>query len=95
MTQFVQRDLLDLADPFAGKPELAAHLVERALAAVVEAETQPDHGLLPLGQGGEHDLDVVAQQALGDGVLGLVTGIHAGHEIAQRALAILADGLVE
>src|SRR5512142_852595 len=94
VTQLVQGHLLDLADALAGQAELAADLVERALAAVVQAEAEPDDGLLALREGGQHDLHLVAQQAVGDLVGRLLAGIDAGHEVAERALPVLAHRLV-
>src|SRR5205814_5761384 len=87
--------LLDLTDPLAGEPELAAHLVERALAAVVEAEAQPDHRALALGQRREDDLHLVAEHPVGYAVGRLLPGVDARHEVTERALPVLADRLIE
>ena len=43
MAQLAQRLRLDLADALAGDAELAADLLERAAAAVFEAEAQLQH----------------------------------------------------
>src|SRR5690242_16792389 len=43
VSQLEHRHLLDLADALPGQPELATHLVEGALPAVVEAEAEADH----------------------------------------------------
>src|SRR5688572_28551920 len=63
VTQLVECDLLDLADPLPRQAELATDLVERAQAAIVQADAQPDHFLLPLRERGQHDLDVGAEHA--------------------------------
>src|SRR5207237_408562 len=55
VAQLEQRHFLDLPDPLPGQAELAAHLVQGALPAVVQAEAQPDDCLLALGQGGQDD----------------------------------------
>src|SRR5262245_55200325 len=91
VAQLVQSDLLDLADAFAGEPELAADLVECALAAVIESEAKPDNLLLPLRECGEHDRDLAAEQAVRHSVGRLVARVDPGHEVAQCAFAVFAD----
>src|SRR4029453_13247835 len=95
VTQLGHRHLLDLADPLAAETELAAHLVERALPAVVQAEPQPDHRRLPLGQRGQHDLHLAAQLTSPDTVARPPPRIPRRDEISERALAVLADRLVQ
>ena len=67
----------------------------RALPAVVQAEAQPDHRGLPLGEGGEHDLDLAAQFAAAHAVAGLAARVDRRDEVTEGALAVLADGQVQ
>src|ERR1700716_2818268 len=48
MPQFSQSLGFDLPNPFAGHPELATNLFQRALATVVESKTQGDNPTLTL-----------------------------------------------
>src|SRR5918912_2447349 len=50
VAQLAQRLGLDLADPLAGDAELAADLLQRPLAAVLQPEAQLQHPPLAAGQ---------------------------------------------
>ena len=81
LAEAVQRVLLDLADPLAGEPEVRGDLFEGALAPVVDAETQSQHGLFPLGERGQHVRDVAAQQGVRHRVVRAVLARQVRHEV--------------
>ena len=62
MTQLPQGLGLDLPDAFAGNVELLAHLFQGAAAAVLDAEAQLEHFLLPGSQGGQHVHQLLFEQ---------------------------------
>ena len=94
MAQLRHRLRLDLADALPGHAVDLADLVERARLAVGEAEPEPDHAGLPLGERLQHLLELVLQQRERDRVdrddrLGVFD------EVTELAVALVADGLVE
>src|SRR3954469_12693006 len=85
---------LDLADPLAGDAVDLPDLVKGARLAVGEAEAQPDDAGLPLGEGLQHAGQLVlhegeADRVDGDDRLGVLD------EVAELAVALVTDGLVE
>gem|GEM_PF-6825741 len=81
----------DLADALAGDVELLAHLFQGAGAAVLDAEAQLEHLLLPGGEGREDLYQLLLQQGEGGGLRRLA-GVLIGDEVAQMAVLLLADG---
>ena len=61
MPQLAQRFRLDLANAFAGDAEALAHLFERALMAVDEAESELEHATFTRRERVEDVLDLGAQ----------------------------------
>ena len=59
VSQFRHGLRLDLPDPLAGHPELAADLLQRARVAVGEPEPELNHLLLPLRQGVQHRVELL------------------------------------
>ena len=82
---------LDLADAFPGDVELLADLLQGAGAAVLNAEAQLQHLLLPGGEGREDLYQLLLQQGEGGGLRRLA-GVLIGDEVAQMAVLLLADG---
>ena len=88
-----QRGRLELAHALAGERELAADVLERP-ALAVEAETELEHAALTIGQARERVADGLVTQC----VRGLLLGVDAravGEQVAQLAVALAADLLVE
>src|SRR5262249_24264744 len=88
-----ERLALELPDALARQVELVADRLERPGLAL-EAEAQLEDPPLPLGQRVERLADVLLAQRL----LGLVERIRrlaVGEEIAELALVVCADGLVQ
>src|SRR5262245_27190136 len=63
MAQLAQRLGLDLADALAGHGEVLAHLFQRVLAAVAEAEAHLDHLLLARSQRLQQGLGLLLQRS--------------------------------
>src|SRR4051794_36558950 len=59
VAQLAERLRLDLADALAGDPELPPDLLQRALAAVVQAEAELEHATLTAGERVQHVLDLL------------------------------------
>src|SRR6266545_7962948 len=94
VAQLGQRLRLDLAYSLARDLELPSHLFERVRLAVLEPESQPHDLALAHGQLLERarDLELEALvlrlgRRLGRG--------RVGHEVAERAVVLLADGRLE
>src|SRR5947209_7386512 len=84
---------LELADALARQVELVPDRLERPGLAV-EAETQLEDPPLALGQGVERPPHALAAERL----LGLVErigGLAVGEQVAELALVVSSDGLVE
>src|SRR5262245_31060573 len=64
MTELAQHTRLDLADALAGDTKLAPDFLQRTVATSVQAVAQLNDLALTLGQLIEHDLDLLAQDAL-------------------------------
>src|SRR5262249_47715837 len=92
--ELLERVVLDLPDALAGDAERAADLLERPRRAAVEAEAELDHLTLALGQRAERHLDVLAPERELRGVERRLGGLVL-HEVAERALLLLADRLLE
>jgi MFS family permease len=85
--------LLQLADALARQAELPPDRLQRE-ALAVEAEPQLDDAALPLGQGGDGAADAgVTQDALC--LLDPVDDVRVGEQVAELAVAAVADGPVE
>ena len=91
MAQFSQGLGLDLADALTGDVELLAHLLQGAGAAVLNAEAQLEHLLLPGSQGAQHVHQLLLEQGEGGGLRRL-GGVLVGDEVAQVGVLLLADG---
>src|SRR5690242_6369046 len=85
---------LDLADPLTRDAVDLADLVERARLAVGQAEAQPDDAGLPLRQGLQHAGQLVLHEREADRV-DRDHGLGVLDEVAELAVALVADGLVE
>src|SRR5207237_399505 len=68
VAQLAQRLRLDLADALAGDAELAAHLLQRALAPVVQPEAELQHAPLAARQRVQHVLDLLLEELVRGGV---------------------------
>ena len=82
---------LDLADTLTGDTEVAAHLLQRAGAAIVQTKAQADDLFLTGSQALEGLIDLLghhgAVRCLAGGL-----GVLVGHEIAQGGIFFLAHG---
>jgi hypothetical protein len=85
---------IDLADSLAGHAVDLADLVQGAGSAVGQPEPQSDHSGLPLVQGGKDRLQLDLQPTECRRVQG-VHGLGVFDEVAELAVALVADGLVE
>src|SRR5690606_21194420 len=94
VAQLGERAGLELADPLAGEPEVAADVVEGAGLTVEEAEPQLEDDPLPLRQAGDDVEQLLAGEALG-GDLHRVVGVAVLDEVAELGVAVLADGGLE
>src|SRR5262245_14802502 len=89
----LKRLALELAHSLAGEPELGADRLERPRVAL-EAEPQLENAPLPLGK----RVECLANALLSQRLLGLlerIGGLAVGEEIAQLALVVGADALVQ
>src|SRR5215510_10652945 len=92
--QLAQRLGLDLTDALAGDRKVLAVFLERVLAAVGEAEAEPQHLLLARRERIEHLVRLLAQRETDD-------RLHGGHdllvlyEIAQVTVFFLPDRCLE
>src|SRR5882757_6678160 len=92
--QLRHRLRLDLADPLAGHAVDLADLVEGTGLAVGEAEPQPHHACLALGERLEHRLQLILKQRERHRVHGH-HGLGVFDEVTELAVAFVADGLVQ
>src|SRR4029450_6316235 len=90
MAQLAQRLGLDLTNALAGDREVLADLLERVLAAVREAEAQPQN-LLLAGRERVEDLVGLLAQAEPDDRLHRRDDLLVLDEIAQVTVFLLAD----
>src|SRR6266516_1567185 len=88
-----QRLALELPDALAGQVELVADRLERPRLAL-EAEAQLEDAPFPLGQGVEGPADTLAEERL-LGLVERVGSLAVGEEIAELALVIRPEGLVQ
>src|SRR6188508_2207832 len=84
---------LELADPLAGEIELVADRLERPGLAL-EAEPQLEDAPLPLGEGVERAADALLAERL-LGLVERVDGLAVGEQVAELALVVRADRLVQ
>ena len=89
-----QRRLLELAHPLAGELEHTADLLERQALLAVEAEPELENAALALGQAREGGADALALERL-VGLLDRVGGGAVGEQVAELAVTVGADGLVQ
>src|SRR4029453_7196551 len=94
MPQLSERLGLDLTDALAGDREVLAHFLERVLAAVGEAEAEPQHLLFSRGKGIQ-DLVGLLTQREPDHALHRRAHLLVLDEVAQVAVLLLADGRLE
>src|SRR5205085_8471748 len=92
-SQAPQRLLLDLPRPLRRDAQLLARIAEAECSPAVQAVAQLDHLALALAEAREGVLDLARDGLLDDLFLG--AGDLAGHEVAERGLAIRAQRLVE
>src|SRR5699024_7089892 len=71
VAQFSEGLGLDLADALPGDVEFLAHFLQGAGAAVLNAEAELQHLLLPGSQGGEYVHQLLLQQGKAGGLAGL------------------------
>src|SRR6266566_1409478 len=84
---------LELPDPLAGQVELVTDRLQRPRLAL-EAEAKLEDPALPLGQSVERAADsLLAQRLLG--LVERIGGLAVGEEIAELALVVRADRLVQ
>src|SRR5438445_2239417 len=88
-----ERLSLELTDALAGQVELVADRLERPRLAL-EAEAQLEDPPLPLGQRVERTPDALAAERL-LGLLERVRGLAIREEVAELALVVRADRLVQ
>src|SRR6266498_1028770 len=94
MTQLGHSLRLDLADAFTSDPVNLPDLVEGSRLPIGEAEAQPNHSGLALGQRGQHRLQLVLKQSErhrvdGDDSLGVLD------EVTELGVALVTDRLVQ
>ena len=89
-----QRRLLELANPLAGQLELAPDLLERQAVLTREAEPELEDPSLAVGQTGERRANALALERLVR-LVDRVDGGAIGEQVAELAVAVRADGLVE
>src|SRR5439155_1283179 len=93
-TQVLERVALDLADPLAGEVELLAHLVQRAGAAVVEAEAHAHDRSRAFRQRPQDRAQAVLQQAEVDHV-GRHRRVAVLDELTEGRGSVIADRRLE
>src|SRR5918994_7300324 len=81
---------LDLADPLAGDPELAADLLQGPGVAVGEAEAELDDLLLPLREGVQDRVELLLEQDEAGRVHGH-DGVGVLDEVAEVGVLLLTD----
>src|SRR5258705_4388524 len=81
---------LDLADPLPGDPVGLADLVQGPGLAAGQPEPHGHHAGLAFGQGAEHRVQLLVQQR-GAGRLGGLDGLGVLDEVAELAVAVLAE----
>ena len=89
--QLRHRPGLDLADALAGETEVLGHLLERALAATVEAEAQAQDRALALVEHLEHLGDLAGKQRHRRRVERR-GGVAVLDEVAELGVAVVAHG---
>src|SRR5713226_1934570 len=94
MAQFAQGLGLNLTDALAGDVELFAHFLQRAAAAIVQAEAQLQHFALALGQAIQHIFHLLLEKLVAGGVGGSQRGMIFD-EVAQVAVVLFANGRFE
>src|SRR5713226_6601405 len=90
VAEFVKGPDLDLTDTLAGERESLAHLLQRALMAVVEAEAQLYHAALPRRERVEHVLHLGVEHGERGGVRGRDC-LTVLDEVAEMRVLLLAD----
>src|ERR1700674_1398112 len=90
VAQFAQGLGFDLADALAGYPKALAHLFQRSLVAVDQAEAQLQHAPFARRQGVEHVLDLGVQHRQGRRVLWR-DRLAVLDEVAQVGVLFLAN----
>src|SRR6266705_6540863 len=88
-----QRLALELPDALAGQVELVPDRLERPGLAL-EAEAQLEDAPFPLGEGVKGPTHTLAEERL-LGLVERVGGLAVGEEVAELALVIRADRLVQ
>ena len=83
VTHLAERLRFDLTDTFAGDLEVAADFFERALDAVEEAEAEDEDFLLAFGEGAQDEVDLLAEEAGGGRVGGVLRGLVLD-EVTER-----------
>src|SRR5438105_5868100 len=94
MTQLAQRLRLDLPDALSGDTEALAHLLQRPLVAVDEAEAELQHPALARGQRVEDVLHLGAQHGERGSLRGR-GGLLVLDEVAEVGILLLADGRLQ
>src|SRR5262245_26314477 len=92
--ELAQRLRLDLADALAGDREPLPHLLERVVRLLPDAEAQPQDLLLTWREGGEDFPRLFFEGERHRGV-GRRERLPVLHEIAERALFVVADRRLE
>src|SRR6516162_3580701 len=90
MAQLSERLGLDLANPLAGDGKTLAHLFERVLAAVADAEPHLDHLLFPRSQRLEDRLGLLLEIEVDDS-LGRRHDLPVLDEVAKMRVFLFAD----
>ena len=94
MAELAQGLRLDLADALARDVELLADLLERAGAAVDDAEAQLEHLLLARGERVEHLHELLLEQREAR-CLARLGGVLIGDKVAEVGVLLLADRRLE
>ena len=90
MTQLAQRLGLDLTNALAGDTESLAHLLQRQLASVDEAEAELQHATFARGQGVEDVLDL-ERSMVNDAASDRRRRFLVLDEVAELGILLLAD----
>ena len=92
--EFLERLVLDLADPLTRDVERAPDLLERARVLAGEAIAQLEHAPLAVAE----VLKRVSQRLLGEELRGALVGrlgTVVGDQLSELCLIVVADGLLE